>query len=113
MISKNILKEINTTRNDSQLIKSRTQSNIFCQPILRFRNRTDLERICDTIQQYAKPSEQEKIKEIRARHVHSIDFPRGILYRGSLKNLKNLKKLHNNSIDKNINYSNDRKQQFK
>lgn len=110
IISKNMLKDSNTTRNNSQLIKSRTQSNIFCQPILRFRNRTDLERICDTIQQYVKPSEQEKIKEIRARHVHSIDFPRGILYKGSFKNLKNLKKMQNNSVDKNINYSNDTKQ---
>ena len=69
-ISKNLLKESNTTRNNSQLIKSRTHSNIFCQPILRFRNRTDLERICDSIQPYVKPSEQEKIKEIRERHVH-------------------------------------------
>ena len=112
LISKNILKESGTTRNNSQLVKSRTHSNIFCQPILRFRNRTDLERICDTIQQYVKPSEQEKIKEIRARHVHSIDFPRGILYKGSLKNLKNLKKMNINSVDKNMNYSNNDAKQF-
>ena len=63
------------------------------QPILRFKNRTDLERICDTIQQYVKPSEQEKLKEIRARHVHSIDFPTGIIYKGGFKDLKNFKKL--------------------
>ena len=91
------------TRNNSQILKSKTVTNIITQPILRFKNRTDLERICDTIQQYVKPSEQEKIKEIRERHVHSIDFPKGILYKGSFKNLKNLKKIQKNSIDKNIN----------
>ena len=96
-------KNISLTRNNSQILKSKTHTNIITQPILRFKNRTDLERICDTIQQYVKPSEQEKIKEIRARHVHSIDFPKGILYKGGFKNLKNLKKIQKNSIDKNIN----------
>ena len=96
-------KNISLTRNNSQILKSKTLTNIITQPILRFKNRTDLERICDTIQQYVKPSEQEKIKEIRARHVHSIDFPKGILYKGGFKNLKNLKKIQKNSIDKNIN----------
>ena len=96
-------KNISLTRNNSQILKSKTLTNIITQPILRFKNRTDLERICDTIQQYVKPSEQEKIKEIRERHVHSIDFPKGILYKGSFKNLKNLKKIQKNSIDKNIN----------
>ena len=67
------------------------------QPILRFKNRTDLERICDTIQPYVPPNEQEALKEIRARHVHSIDFPNGILYRGSLKNIKTFKKNLNTS----------------
>ena len=109
--SKNILENNssiihnNSTRNASKLIKSKTQTNLLSQPILRFKNRTDLERICDTIQQYVKPSEQEKLKEIRARHVHSIDFPTGILYKGGFKDLKNFKKLQKHSIDKNIDYS--------
>ena len=109
--SKNIFKNNssiihnNSTRNTSKLIKSKTQTNLLSQPILRFKNRTDLERICDTIQQYVKPSEQEKLKEIRARHVHSIDFPTGILYKGGFKDLKNFKKLQKHSIDKNIDYS--------
>ena len=113
LATKNILNyNINnniSSRNNSQLIKSKSQANIISQPILRFKNRTDLERICDTIQQYVKPSEQEKIKEIRARHVHSIDFPRGILYKGGFKELKNLKKLQKNSISNNINFPDDTK----
>ena len=96
-------------RNNSQLIKNNTQTTNLHQPILRFKNRTDLERICDTIQQYVKPSEQEKIKEIRARHVHSIDFPRGIIYKGGFKNLKHFKKIQKNSIDKNMNFSDNTK----
>ena len=79
-------------QNSPQLIKSKSQQDILSQPILRFKNRTDLERICDTIQPYLPPSEQESIKEIRSRHVHSIDFPRGILYKGSSSNLKSFKK---------------------
>ena len=80
-------------RNNSQLIKNNTQTTNLHQPILRFKNRTDLERICDTIQQYVKPSEQESIKEIRDRHVHSIDFPTGILFKGGFKDMQNLQKL--------------------
>ena len=113
LVSKNILNNninnAHSTINNSQLLKSKSQANILSQPILRFKNRTDLERICDTIQQYVKPSEQEKIKEIRERHVHSIDFPRGILYKGGFKDLKNLKKLQKKSISHNLNYQDDTK----
>ena len=82
----------NSNINHNQLIKCKSQQDILSQPILRFKNRTDLERICDTIEPYLPPNEQESVKEIRARHVHSIDFPRGILYKGSVTNLKNFKK---------------------
>ena len=115
IISKSILNNnINNQslmRNNSQILKNQAQTNILSHPILRFKNRTDLERIYDTIQQYIKPSVQEKIKEVRDRHVHSIDFPKGILYKGSFKNLKNLKKIQNNSLDKNknINFLEDTK----
>ena len=78
---------------NSKLNESKSELNIFSQPILRFKNRTDFERICDTIQQYVKPSEQEELKEIRARHVKSIDFPTGLLYKGGFKELKRLKSL--------------------
>ena len=80
--------------NYSRLNESKSELNILSQPILRFKNRTDLERICDTIQQYVKPSEQESLKEIRARHVKSIDFPTGLLYKGGFKGLKKLKSLN-------------------
>ena len=85
MVSRNILdynnnKNIDT--NKSLLIPSKSQADILSQPILRFKNRTDLERICDTIQPYVPPNEQQSLKEIRSRHVHSIDFPKGILFRG-------------------------------
>ena len=92
LASKNII-ENNKNHNliSNQLIKSKSQQDILSQPILRFKNRTDLERICDTIQPYLPPNEQESVKEIRARHVHSIDFPRGILYKGSVTNLKSFK----------------------
>ena len=83
--------------NRSQIFSSNTQLDSISQPILRFKNRTDLERICDTIQPYVPPNEQESLKEIRSRHVHSIDFPKGILYRGSLKNIKNFKNNLNSS----------------
>ena len=92
LASKNIIENYkNSNHIPNQLIKSRSQQDILSQPILRFKNRTDLERICDTIQPYLPPNEQESLKEIRARHVHSIDFPRGILYKGSVSNLKNFK----------------------
>jgi hypothetical protein len=96
-------------RNEKKLLKSRTQTNLLSQPILRFKNRTDLERICDTIQQYVKPNEQEKLKEIRARHVHSIDFPTGILYKGGFKDLKKFKKMQTKSLDNKIHFSDDGK----
>ena len=104
-----IFNNSHTCRNATKLIKSKTQSNILSQPILRFKNRTDLERICDTIQQYVKPSEQEKLKEIRARHVHSIDFPTGIIYKGGFKDLKNFKKLQKKNLDRKIRLSSDGK----
>ena len=86
----------------TRLSENQSELNILSQPILRFKNRTDLERICDTIQQYVKPAEQESLKEIRARHVKSIDFPTGVLYKGGFKGLKELKNLkkkifHSNS----------------
>ena len=81
----------NKNINNMGLNKSKSDLNILSQPILRFKNRTDLERICDTIQQYVKPAEQESIKEIRARHVKSIDFPTGVLYKGGFQGLKQLK----------------------
>jgi hypothetical protein len=83
------------------------QTDIISQPILRFKNRTDLERICDTIQPYVPPQEQEALKEIRSRHVHSIDFPKGILYRGSIQNLKNFKKNIKSHSTNNINDENN------
>jgi hypothetical protein len=86
-------KLIPKSTNNTRLSESKSELNILSQPILRFKNRTDLERICDTIQQYVKPSEQESLKEIRARHVKSIDFPTGVLYRGGFRGLKELKNL--------------------
>ena len=50
------------------------------QPMLRFKNRTDFERICDTLQHYAGKEELISLNKMRARHVHSIDFPKGITY---------------------------------
>ena len=89
LASKNIIENYKSFNyNPNKLIKSRSQQNILSQPILRFKNRTDLERICDTIEPHLPPNEQESINEIRARHVHSIDFPRGMLYKGSIQNLK-------------------------
>jgi len=100
LASKNIIEDYKNNFNRHNLIKSKSQQDILSQPILRFKNRTDLERICDTIQPYLPPNEQESVKEIRARHVHSIDFPRGILYRGSVNKLKKLRhKLYSNKSD--------------
>ena len=102
LASKNVVENHkNYNYNLNQLIKSKSQQDILSQPILRFKNRTDLERICDTIEPYLPPNEQESIKEIRARHVHSIDFPRGILYKGSVSNLKSFKnKLYSDKNEK-------------
>ena len=107
LASKNII--CNTNKNNSQIFpnKTQSQSDIISQPILRFKNRTDLERICDTIQPYVPPQEQESLKEIRSRHVHSIDFPKGILYRGSIQNLKNFKKNIKSQSANNINDENN------
>ena len=91
----------NSYMDQTQLMKSKSQQDILSQPILRFKNRTDLERICDTIQPYLPPNEQESLKEIRARHVHSIDFPRGIIYHGSVRNLKSFKNKLNSDINDN------------
>jgi hypothetical protein len=100
--SKNFIESYKSQTIDrKQLIKSKSQADILAQPILRFKNRTDLERICDSIEPYLPPNEQESVKEIRARHVHSIDFPRGILYKGSVTNLKNFKnKLYSDKNEK-------------
>lgn len=87
-------KSIPKSNNNFGLNRNKSDLNILSQPILRFKNRTDLERICDTIQQYVKPSEQESIKEIRARHVKSIDFPTGILYKGGFQGMKQLKNMN-------------------
>ena len=40
-----------------------------------------------------KPIQQESIKEIRERHVKSVDFPTGLLYKGGFKGLKTLKSI--------------------
>ena len=101
--SKNFIESYKSQTIDrNQLTKSKSQQDILSQPILRFKNRTDLERICDTIQPYLPPDEQESVREIRARHVHAIDFPiKGLLYRGSVTNLKGVKnKLISNNNDK-------------
>ena len=82
--------------NSMNNLQNRKKEKVFLQPILRFKNRTDLERICDTIQQYAKPNEQESLREIRERHVKSSDFPTGLLYKGSFKNMKKLQSLTRN-----------------
>ena len=87
LLSHNNRYQLNSEQNT--LIKSKSARDILSQPILRFKNRTDLERICDTIQPYLPPNEQESVREIRARHVHSVDFPKGIIYKGSVNNLKN------------------------
>jgi hypothetical protein len=105
LASKNILN--NTNKNTSHIFSNKTQSDILSQPILRFKNRTDLERICDTIQPYVPVQEQEALKEIRSRHVHSIDFPKGILYKGSIQNLKNFKKNIKSHSTNNINDENN------
>ena len=95
-------------RNNSvNTLLHKKKEKIFLQPILRFKNRTDLERICDTIQQYALPNEQDSIKEIRERHVKSIDFPTGLLYKGGFKDMQKLQSLTRNNkknkIKNNIN----------
>ena len=87
-------------KNSKILNKSKTSVNIFEQPILRFKDRTDLERICDCLLEYCTPTEQDVINQVRARHVHSIDFPLG----GNVKKSVFLKKIKNN---KNFGYSTD------
>jgi hypothetical protein len=114
-------KEFNRTINLNKKIKSNSLENItksrlndtnsetnkFSQPILRFKNRTDFERICDTIYQYAKPSEKKSLSKILARHVKLIDNPStgaGTVYRGGfqkqkLLNKRNNKEHHSNSFN--------------
>ena len=85
-------------------LHQKKKEKIFLQPILRFKNRTDLERICDTLQQqFVKPSEQETIKEVRERHVKGIDFPTGLLYKGGFRGEKKLQSLTRNNNKKNRN----------
>ena len=114
LVSRNILdyKNKNINVNKSQIISSKSQSNIFSQPILRFKNRTDLERICDTIQPFVPPNEQESLKQIRSRHVHSIDFPKGILFKGSIDNnfKNNSSVLNYRNRNKNYNYYDENKE---
>ena len=130
LVSKNIIdyknkKKININ-NKSQIFTSKTNSDVLSQPILRFKNRTDLERICDIILPYVPPNEQESLQEIRSRHVHSIDFPKGKIYNGALQNFKNFN--HNlnssnsainlryqkyNSMDENKEYDNDNNNNIK
>ena len=95
--NRSLEKIIPKSNNNTRLNESKSELNILSQPILRFKNRTDLERICDTIQPYVKPDEQDELREIRARHVKSIDFPTGVLYRGGFQGLKKLKHLNKNS----------------
>ena len=103
--NKTLSKLISKTTSNTRLNESKSELNILSQPILRFKNRTDFERICDTIQQYVKPSEQESLKEIRARHVKSIDFPTGVLYRGGFRGLKQLKNLSKNNFHSNSTFN--------
>jgi len=88
--------------NSMNMLYNRKKEKIFLQPILRFKNRTDFERICDTIQQYANPNEQESLKELRERHVKSIDFPTGLLFKGGFKGMKKLQSLTRNPKSKKI-----------
>ena len=99
----NKLLKIKLRRNNSlSVLHQRKNEKIFLQPILRFKNRTDFERICDTIQQYVLPNEQESLKELRERHVKGIDFPTGLLYKGGFKEMKKLESLtRNNKKNKN------------
>ena len=89
--------------NSTNNLHSKKKDKIFLQPILRFKNRTDFERICDTVQQYVSPSEQESLREIRERHVKSVDFPTGLLYKGGFKDMKKLEKLTRNNKKNNLN----------
>ena len=89
--------------NSTNNLHLKKKDKIFLQPILRFKNRTDFERICDTVQQYVLPSEQESLREIRERHVKSVDFPTGLLYKGGFKDMKKLEKLTRNNKKNNLN----------
>ena len=89
--------------NSTNNLHSKKKDKIFLQPILRFKNRTDFERICDTVQQYVLSSEQESLREIRERHVKSVDFPTGLLYKGGFKDMKKLEKLTRNNKKNNLN----------
>ena len=89
--------------NSLNMLHQKKKEKIFLQPILRFKNRTDLERICDTVQQYIKPSEQDSLREIRERHVKSIDFPTGLLYKGGFRGEQKLQSLTRNPNKKHKN----------
>ena len=99
----NALLKLKLRRNKSVgMLHQKKNEKIFLQPILRFKDRTDFERICDTIQQYVTPDEQESLKELRERHVKGIDFPTGLLYKGGFKEMKKLESLtRNNKKNKN------------
>ena len=102
-LGKNFIKNIQNNNTNikiykkNKINKNNSDLNILYQPVLRFKNRTDFERICDTIQQYCKPKEQESIDKIRKRHVKSIDFPTNSLYKDSFRHI-NLAKNKNKSL---------------
>ena len=61
---------------NSRIAKSKSMAQMFPkikysgslnQPILRFKNRTGLERILEIVQQHCKPEEEESIKKIREK----------------------------------------------
>lgn len=57
------------------LLKSKTQENVLNQPFFRFKSRSDLERLCAELLKYNRLTDEQSIKDIRSRHVKSIDFP--------------------------------------
>ena len=105
--NKMILKNNNIFNNKSPILKSNSQENIFLQPILRFKNRTDLERICDTIEKIAPQNELMSLKEIRLRHVNSIDFSKGSLSTKNISTSQNNLNLNSSNLTiRNINNNN-------
>ena len=96
---------------NSRIAKSKSMAQMFPkikysgslnQPILRFKNRTGLERILEIVQQHCKPEEEESIKKIRERHVKSIDSTMGMIYKGGFKDYKKkLKGQKYNLMDRN------------
>jgi hypothetical protein len=94
------------TRNNSEILKRNSQTHTIFQPILRFKNRTDLERICDTIEKIAPQNELMSLKEIRSRHVNSIDFSKGSLSTKNISTSQNNLNSSNLTI-RNINNNNN------